>query len=117
VLILVLGLRKDELLGLTWDRADLDGGELDVSRQFQRVRGQLHHLETKTPASDTVLPLPNICVAALKGRQRSQEEARKRAGDTRVESGFVFDNGARNALRAAELQSSVRHEMRPRRGP
>lgn len=35
VLILVLGLRKGEVLGLTWDDVDLDAGELSIGRQLQ----------------------------------------------------------------------------------
>ncbi|HEV7446843.1 MAG TPA: hypothetical protein VGO18_30015 [Steroidobacteraceae bacterium] len=48
VLILVLGLRKGEVLGLTWDDVDLDEGELSIGRQLQRVSRQLLHRETKT---------------------------------------------------------------------
>jgi integrase len=43
VLILVLGLRKGEVLGLTWPDIDLDTAELTIARQLQRVRGQLLH--------------------------------------------------------------------------
>ena len=43
VLVLVLGLRRGEVLGLSWEDVDLDGGELQVSRQLQRVHGQLLH--------------------------------------------------------------------------
>ena len=42
-LVLALGLRKGEVLGLLWDDLDLDGGELTMGRQLQRVRHQLLH--------------------------------------------------------------------------
>jgi hypothetical protein len=58
VLILVLGLRKGEVLGLPWASVDLDGAALEVMWQLQRVSGQLLHRETKTEASDATLPLP-----------------------------------------------------------
>jgi integrase len=37
VLILVLGLRKGEVLGLTWELVDLDVAKLYVGEQVQRV--------------------------------------------------------------------------------
>jgi integrase len=48
VLVLVLGLRKGELLGLNWDAVDLTRGELATVLQLQRVKRQLLHRETKT---------------------------------------------------------------------
>ncbi len=80
VLILVLGLRKGEVLGLTWDDVDLDGGELAIGLQLQRVSRQLLHRETKTATSDATLPLPDICVAALRLRKRRKpRQGTKRA--------------------------------------
>ncbi|MGC4790243.1 hypothetical protein ACLQ22_20715 [Micromonospora sp. DT178] len=52
VLVLVLGLRKGEMLGLIWADVDLDAGELTIDRQLQRVGAELLHRETKTAASD-----------------------------------------------------------------
>jgi integrase len=60
VLILVLGLRRGEALGLGWDEVDIDAGELRVARQLQRVGGHLLRRETKTESSDAPLPLPDL---------------------------------------------------------
>src|SRR5262249_5729682 len=80
VLVLVPGSRKGEVLGLTWDDVDLDIAELEIEWQLQRVRGQLLHRETKTEASDATLPLPKICVTALRLRKAEQEAAEAKAG-------------------------------------
>ena len=69
VLVLVLGLRKGELLGLAWEDADLEVGELALAWQLQRVGTKLVRRETKTDASDFTLPLPDVCVAALRAHR------------------------------------------------
>lgn len=90
VLILVLGLRKGEVLGLAWEEVDLDGGELAIRWQVQRVRRELLRRETKTDASDASLPLPALCVAALRLRTARQAADRLRAGATWQGTGLVF---------------------------
>jgi integrase len=77
VLILVLGLRRGEVLGLAWERVDLDKGELFISEQLQRVDGRLLRRQVKTEASEAPLPLPDICVAALKLRKEQQGHERE----------------------------------------
>jgi integrase len=81
VLIVVLGLRKGEVLGLVWNDVDFTKSELDIAHQLQRVRGTLYHRETKTEDSDDTLPLPPICVTALMERKAVQQRACKAAGD------------------------------------
>jgi integrase len=80
VLVLVLGLRKGEVLGLTWPAVDLDAGTLVVDHQLQRVRRELLHRETKTEASDAELPLPDLVVRALAERRAAQFAERDAAG-------------------------------------
>jgi hypothetical protein len=120
VLVLVLGLRKGEMLGLTDDavnwagwyqRCSAHGAEfcfecvgdyditLQVDRQLQRVGKELLHRETKTPNSDAGLPLPPICAVALRQRQLNVEHDREDAGRLCTDCGCC-------SRRATELRSS-----------
>lgn len=82
VLVLVLGLRRGEVLGLAWEQVGLDEAELYVSEQLQRVRHELVRREVKTETSEAPLPLPDLCVAVLKIRKKQQD-----AEDLRLAAG------------------------------
>jgi integrase len=90
VLVLALGLRKGEVLGLVWDDVDLAGGGLAINHQLQRARGRLYHRETKTEESDDTLPLVPICVAALRWQLATQRAAKDAAGDAWQGGQWVF---------------------------
>jgi integrase len=51
---------------------------------------RLHHRATKTDASDSSLPLPDICVTALRYRQSCQDVAKSLAGPAWQGSKMVF---------------------------
>ena len=90
VLVLVLGLRRGEVLGLAWDQVDFDNAELYVGEQLQRLRGKLVRREVKTETSEAPLPVADLCLTALKIRKRKQDAARVRVGDGWIETGLVF---------------------------
>ncbi|MFI0503556.1 tyrosine-type recombinase/integrase [Streptomyces albogriseolus] len=81
VLVLCLGLRRGEVLGLTWKSVDFQRGELYVDHQIQRAGRQILHRETKTEDSDDFLPLPALCLKALRMRRAQQIGDRKAAGE------------------------------------
>lgn len=80
VLILVCGLRRGEVLGLHWPEIDLEQAELVPTYVLQRINRKLVFGETKTEASDAILPLPDICVTALQGRKAEQTADRVKLG-------------------------------------
>jgi hypothetical protein len=73
-----------------WDQVDLVDAELYVGEQLQRVRGKLVRREVKTETSEAPLPLPDLCVTALKFRKTQQDADRYRAGDGWIDTGLVF---------------------------
>lgn len=81
VLLLVLGLRKGEILGLTWEQIDLEAAELTPNFQVQRVGRELLRREVKTETSEQPLPLPGICLVALKEHRRRLEAEGKSVED------------------------------------
>src|SRR6516165_2181770 len=48
VLLIIYGLRRGEVLGLSWDDIDFDAGIIHVRQQIQRVRGELQLGPVKT---------------------------------------------------------------------
>jgi integrase len=88
-LVLILGLRRGEALGLAWEDVDLNQAEARISWQVQRIEGRLLRRETKTEASDAPLPLPAICLAALKDRRERQAALKTAAGRTWQNTGLV----------------------------
>ncbi|MFE4855975.1 tyrosine-type recombinase/integrase [Streptomyces sp. NPDC056670] len=91
VLVLCFGLRRGEVLGLTWQSVDFENEVLYVDHQIQRAGREILHRETKTEDSDNFLPLPDLCLVALRMRRAQQDGDRKAAGDLwQDDRGLVF---------------------------
>lgn len=79
-LLLALGLRSGEVLGLPWRAVDLPGRRLSVYQAVRRVeRGsRLVVAEVKTPHSRRTLSLPNDVLGELGGQQKLQASTGRR---------------------------------------
>lgn len=71
-LLLALGLRSGETLGLPWRAVDLSGGRLTVYQAVRRVEqgSRLVIAEVKTPHSRRTLSLPNDVLKELDSQQK-----------------------------------------------
>jgi integrase len=113
VLALYLGMRRAELLGLPWDAVDLDQGVLEVRQSLQRVRGELRLVPTKSRSSERPVPLPDVCVRALKAHRAKQAAEHLAAGVPGC--GLVFTSLAGTPIEPDNLRRSW-HALRERAG-
>ncbi|MEW2173533.1 tyrosine-type recombinase/integrase [Streptomyces sp. NPDC007027] len=82
VLVLVLGLRRSEVLGLRWQDIDFEQRQFTPLKQVQRVKGVgLVLKDLKTESSHAVLPLPEFCARALEERRELQNLERRIVGE------------------------------------
>lgn len=106
VLALCLGLRRSELLGLRWTDLDLEAGTLEVIHALQRVSGKLRFVQPKTEDSARTVPLPEICVEALKAHRERQKTDRANAWPNWKENDLVFPSRIGTPLEPDNLRRS-----------
>ena len=75
MLDIATGLRRGELMGLQWNDINMQTGELHVSRQVSRVRGQLVASEPKTKTSIRTIIIPQSVVRMLSEYKESVDSA------------------------------------------
>lgn len=88
--VLAVGLRQGEALGLRWQNVDLDVGTLRVAVSLQRIKGEYQLVEPKSPRSKRTILLPKMAVAALRAHRKRQLEEQLRAGAEWENWGLVF---------------------------
>jgi integrase len=115
VLALFLGLRRGELLGLRWQDVDLDGAKLEVVQTLQRVGGSLRLVPPKTEGSARTVPLPPVCVEALREHRKRQFAARAAAWPDWEDHGLVFPSRRGTPMEPDNLRRSW-GEIRQRAG-
>lgn len=90
-LALRTGLRRGELLGLTWHDLDTEGRTLNIRRTLQNApEGGTALYPTKTRAAERRIALPAPCLTALAQHRQTQDTERQTAGEKWEECNLVF---------------------------
>ncbi|KJY38812.1 site-specific integrase [Streptomyces sp. NRRL S-495] len=90
-LALHTGLRRGELLGLTWEDIDLNAGTAVIRRSLQRTSDNgLVLFPTKTQASERRIALPVACIQALQEHRVDQQAEHETAGLRWNPHGYIF---------------------------
>jgi integrase len=115
VLLLYYGLRRGEVLGLSWSDIDFERGCIHVWRQNQRNRitNTLELAPVKTSAGRRDLPLLNIARSALEEHRKQQAAAYLQNGVRVKADGPVFAGAYSGLVEASVLVRSF-HRLRER---
>ena len=87
-LLMATGLRRGEVLGLTW--ADLTGDRLYVRRSYTVIGGKPAWSTPKTQKGVRFVVLPQDALAVLEGHRKQQEAERAFLGSAWLGGGFMF---------------------------
>lgn len=74
------GLRRSEMLGLTWSAVDLDAGTIGIERALVEVHGRPEWTDGKNERSRRTIPIDATSVNLLVAHRRLQLEERLAAG-------------------------------------
>lgn len=88
VLAIALGLRRGEIVGLKWSQVDFDTKTVRLGVQLRRRGGELY--EDTTKGRKRPLPLPLVCIVALRWQHLRWLSMREKAGAGWVENDYVF---------------------------
>ena len=82
-LVMTVGLRQGEALGLRWNDLDLDAGTLTVDEALQRYEREYHLNQPKLRRSWRTIALPEPLVARLRAHRTKQLEEQLMDGQRR----------------------------------
>jgi integrase len=107
-LLVLYGLRRDEVLGLRWQDIDLDAGTIHVEQQVQRVGGEMHIGPVKTRAGHRKLPLLKLARRALEAQSATQPRYRAAMGSAWPDTDLVFTTPTGRPIEPRNLVRSFR---------
>lgn len=89
LLAVTTGMRRGEVLGLSWRDVHLDQADLSVTQSLEQTAAGLALKAPKTPRSRRSISLPALSVEALRRHRTAQNEERLRAGPSYAAHGLV----------------------------
>jgi integrase len=112
VLLILYGLRRGEVLGLSWSDIDSETGTIHVRQQIQRIRGELQLGPVKTHAGRRTLPLLDLAAQALAEQADQQARLPGRHGLGLAGNRPGFHHPDRPPGRAAQLRPVLPAHLR-----
>lgn len=91
----ILGMRREEICGLTWDNVDLENRELEIKNVITQAGAKSIHKQTKTVKSKRTLYIPDILYDILIKVQEQQSEYKEIYKDSYDNGNYVlsWENG------------------------
>ena len=89
-LAVTTGLRRGELLALSWKNINLDSGVITINRSLEQTKAGLRFKPPKTERSRRQVPLPSIASDILREHRKKQTEERLRLGPAYQNNDLVF---------------------------
>ena len=108
LVMIALGLRPGEVLGLQWSDVDLTARTLRVSQALRREGNTLMIGDPKTSTSRRTLDLPVVVVEALTAHRKRQAAERLQAGELWEDRGMVFANALGGVTDPANFRRAFR---------
>ncbi|MEG1160295.1 MAG: site-specific integrase, partial [Acidaminococcaceae bacterium] len=99
------GMRRGELLALTWSDVDLNKRQITINKSYSP---QSKLGTTKTENSNRKIPIPIFLVTALKKHKINQSEIKLLLCNKYEDNGIVFDNGFGKYIAATSLNRALK---------
>jgi len=106
-LLVGTGLRRGEVLGLTWNSVDLTAGMLKVIRSLVSTRSGIRFVDPKTDESRRTVPLNDLVIRELKAHRVRQAEYRLGLGDHWKDNDLVFPSTTGNPMEPAVVNRAL----------
>jgi integrase len=89
LMLLATGVRRGELLALTWADVDVENDTIAVHRSLEKTAAGLRFKSTKTNRG-RVVAVPSFALEALRAHRIEQHKERLRYGEVWQDNGLVF---------------------------